>query len=75
MPRTVETGVLPPRYRAPKLVAHGGMGDIFRATDETLGRTVAIKLLAERYSRDEAIRQRFTREALAAARLSGEPPT
>ena len=75
MPRTVETGVLPPRYRAPKLVAHGGMGDIFRATDGTLGRTVAIKLLAERYARDEAIRQRFTREALAAARLSGQAHT
>jgi serine/threonine-protein kinase len=49
------------------------MGEIYRATDSTLGRAVAVKLLAERYSRDDAIRQRFTREALAAARLSGEP--
>src|SRR5437660_4962798 len=46
---------------------------IYRATDSTLVRAVAVKLLAERYSRDDAIRQRFTREALAAARLSGEP--
>jgi len=45
------------------------MGDIFVATDETLGRRVAVKILAERYSRDEAIRRRFKREALAAARL------
>ena len=69
----VDTDLLPPRYRSPKRIARGGMGEIFRATDATLGRAVAIKLLAERYSRDEAVRQRFTREALAAARLSGEP--
>jgi eukaryotic-like serine/threonine-protein kinase len=49
------------------------MGEIYRATDSTLGRAVAVKLLAERYARDESVRQRFTREALAAARLSGEP--
>ena len=55
--------------------ATGGMGEIFRAEDEVLGRTVAIKVLAERYSRDESLRARFTREALAAARLSGEPST
>jgi eukaryotic-like serine/threonine-protein kinase len=36
---------------------------------------VAVKVLAERYAEDEAIRERFTREALAAARLSGEPNT
>jgi serine/threonine-protein kinase len=49
------------------------MGEIFLATDETLGRRVAIKMLAERYARDASIRQRFTREGLASARLSGEP--
>jgi eukaryotic-like serine/threonine-protein kinase len=70
---TVDTELLPPRYRSPKRIARGGMGEIYRATDSTLGRAVAVKLLAARYSRDDAIRQRFTREALAAARLSGEP--
>src|ERR671935_687213 len=68
----VETTILPPRYRSPKLVARGGMGEIYRATDDTLGRAVAVKLLSERYARDQPVRQRFTREALAAARLSGE---
>ena len=63
---------LPPRYLHPLLVGQGGMGEIFRAEDEVLGRTVAIKLLAERYARNESLRRRFTREALAAARLSGE---
>src|SRR6266545_4902873 len=49
------------------------MGDIYRATDSVLGREVAVKILAERYSQDQSVRQRFKREALAAARLSGEP--
>jgi serine/threonine-protein kinase len=51
------------------------MGEIFRAEDEVLGRTVAVKLLAERYARDASIRARFKREALAAARLSGDAST
>ena len=71
MPAT--TDILPPRYRGPQRVGRGGMGEIYRATDTTLGRAVAVKLLAERYAEDDAIRERFTREALAAARLSGEP--
>ena len=49
------------------------MGDIYVATDEVLGRDVAVKLLAERYAEDTGIRQRFKREGLAAARISGEP--
>jgi serine/threonine protein kinase len=49
------------------------MGEVYRATDATLGRVVAIKMLAERHARDPDVRARFTREALAAARLSGEP--
>jgi tRNA A-37 threonylcarbamoyl transferase component Bud32 len=69
----VETGLLPPRYRSPRLIGHGAMGEIYAASDELLGRTVAVKVLADRYAADEGIRQRFKREALAAARLSGEP--
>jgi serine/threonine protein kinase len=67
--------ILPPRYRNPKQIGRGGMGDIYRATDSLLGRDVAIKVLAEGYARDESVRERFTREALAAARLSSEPNT
>jgi serine/threonine-protein kinase len=72
---TVQIHILPPRYRGPERIGHGGMGDIYRATDSVLGRVVAIKVLAERYAQDESVRERFTREALAAARLSGEPTT
>jgi len=67
----LEAGLLPPRYRGAKLIGRGGMGEIYRATDSSLGRAVAIKLLSERYAENEDVRGRFTREALAAARLSG----
>jgi serine/threonine-protein kinase len=65
--------VLPDRFRDARRLGHGGMGDILVATDTVLDRQVVIKLLAERFAEDESIRERFTREALAAARLSGAP--
>ena len=67
------TQVLPSRYANAEKIARGGMGEIYVAEDQTLGRKVAVKLLAERFSRDESVRRRFTREALASARLSGHP--
>ena len=69
----VDTNILPPRYRGAKRIGRGGMGDIYRATDEALGRAVAVKVLGEQYAEDESVRERFSREALAAARLSGRP--
>src|SRR5262249_37258201 len=71
-PMSSENSLLPPRYLQPTRIGDGGMGEIFRAEDEVLGRTVAIKLLSAQYALDESLRARFTREALAAARLSGE---
>jgi eukaryotic-like serine/threonine-protein kinase len=68
----VDTEILPPRYRSPRRIGHGAMGDIYLATDEVLGREVVVKVLADRYAADEGITERFKREALAAARLSGE---
>jgi eukaryotic-like serine/threonine-protein kinase len=70
---SVSARLLPPRYRSPRRAGRGAMGDIYVATDEVLGRDVAVKLLAERYAADTGIRQRFKREGLAAARISGEP--
>jgi serine/threonine protein kinase len=67
----VETGLLPDRYTGAQPIGRGGMGEIYRATDTSLGRAVAIKVLDARYAEDEAVRGRFTREALAVARLSG----
>jgi tetratricopeptide (TPR) repeat protein len=69
----VKTGVLPDRYAGARRIGHGGMGEILLAEDRELGRKVAVKLLDERFARDEGLRRRFRREALAAARLSGHP--
>jgi serine/threonine-protein kinase len=49
------------------------MGDIYRATDTALGRTVAAKVLSDRYADDASVLERFEREAKTAARLSGAP--
>ena len=67
--------ILPPRYERPERIARGGMGEIYRAEDSHLARTVAVKVLSERFADNEAIRGRFTREGLAAARLSKAPST
>src|SRR3954451_9573322 len=73
LPVAVRDGLLPERYVGAQPIGRGGMGEIFRATDTSLGRAVAIKVLDDRYAEDENVRARFTREALAAARLSGSP--
>jgi serine/threonine-protein kinase len=70
---TASTLALPARYRGTELIATGGMADVYVATDETLDRRVAIKVLNERFAGDPEIRTRFTREARIAARLSIEP--
>ena len=49
------------------------MGDVYVGTDSLLEREVAIKVLSERYTDEDDVRRRFTREALAAARLTGQP--
>ena len=67
------TDVLPDRYANPEPIGSGGMGRIYRATDTELSRDVAVKVLADRYASDQEVRARFRREALAAARLSGNP--
>jgi len=71
----VDESGLPDRYRNPELIARGGMGEVYRAEDADLARIVAVKLLAGRFADNEAIRGRFTREALAVARLSHAPST
>ena len=62
---------LPERYRDVELVARGAMGDVFCATDSTLDRVVAVKVLAGPV--DDDSRKRFAREARAAARVSDHP--
>jgi serine/threonine-protein kinase len=51
-------------------IGRGGMGVVYRARDERLQRRVAIKVLPPELAFQQEIRQRFTREAQTAARLS-----
>src|SRR3954447_15114287 len=64
---------LPDRYRPVRHVANGGMASVWEAHDELLDRSVAVKLLATHLSEDDRARQRFQREARAAAGLSNHP--
>jgi eukaryotic-like serine/threonine-protein kinase len=58
------------RYVLTELIATGGMGEVWRATDRRLHREVAVKVLRGEFARDEVTRQRFRTEARAAARLN-----
>jgi serine/threonine-protein kinase len=57
------------RYMIERQIGSGGMADVYLATDQSLGRKVAIKILSDRYARDAAFVERFRREAAAAASL------
>ena len=54
-------------YRVESRIGIGGMAMVFRARDESLGRTVALKVLAPTLADDAAFRERFIRESRAAA--------
>src|SRR6185369_15438550 len=57
------------RYEVVDLIGQGGMGALYRARDPRIGRYVAIKLLRQGYDTPE-LRDRFSREAIAAGSLS-----
>jgi serine/threonine-protein kinase len=57
------------RYRLDSRIATGGMGEVWRATDTVLGRSVAVKLLKTEYADNASFRSRFETEARHAASL------
>ncbi|MFJ8112703.1 protein kinase [Streptomyces sp. NPDC096132] len=62
--------VLAGRYELAEAVGRGGMGEVWRATDRELGRTVAVKVLPPELTRHEEFRVRFRREARTVASLN-----
>ncbi|MFF0244054.1 protein kinase domain-containing protein [Streptosporangium sandarakinum] len=64
------TALLGGRYRPLGRIATGGMGEVWRARDELLGREVAVKLLRRHVAADPDFRERFRMEARIAAGLS-----
>jgi serine/threonine protein kinase len=69
----LEPFALPERYRLENGIAAGGMAAVWAAHDTVLNRPVAVKVLADHLNDDAVARQRFQREARAAAALSSHP--
>ncbi|URN18406.1 serine/threonine-protein kinase, partial [Streptomyces sudanensis] len=69
-----ETRLIHGRYRLLEVIGRGGMGEVWRATDESLGRGVAVKCLKPPWPPQDpdslhVLRERFRREARVAASL------
>src|SRR6185436_9560138 len=66
----LESGTRLGPYEIVSRLGAGGMGEVYKARDGRLGRTVAVKILADGVAADAASQARFEREARAIAALS-----
>jgi len=65
----LRAGSLVAGYRIESRIGSGGMAVVFRARDERLGRSIALKVMAPEWTEDEEFRRRFVAESRAAARV------
>ncbi|MBI3071405.1 MAG: serine/threonine protein kinase [Deltaproteobacteria bacterium] len=66
----VNVPTIDPRFRVEAILGEGGIGIVYRATQISINRRVAIKVLQHEYSRNPKMAERFAREAESVARLS-----
>ena len=67
---SLQNQILADRYRIDRLLARGGMADVYLATDERLERQVAVKVIYPHLAADPRFTEKFIREAKMAARLN-----
>ncbi|MFO1498007.1 MAG: WD40 repeat domain-containing serine/threonine-protein kinase [Verrucomicrobiota bacterium] len=69
LPLTGDSLLIADRYRVVETIARGGMGVVYKAWQENLGRVVAVKMLLGGIHAADSFKKRFVQEAKAAARL------
>jgi serine/threonine protein kinase len=67
---TIPPGVRLGPYEVLSPLGSGGMGEVYKARDTRLERTVAVKVLPQHLSSSSEVRQRFEREAKTISQLS-----
>ena len=67
---TLESGATLGPYAVTAEIGEGGMGEVYKARDTRLDRTVAIKVLPEHVAADPDLKQRFEREAKTISSLN-----
>ena len=67
--RNVIGRVFNERYKITERIGIGGMAEVYKAQDQVLGRTVAVKVMLPQYAADPEFTARFKQEAASAANL------